>query len=132
MSLSLTTRLGGNVQLTADGSFVYSPPADPGALPRVDDFTYTLRSTQGESAATVALTLFGTPLANADHYGTTADTDLVLGAPGVLENDDPKGAVIGDFEASSAAGGSVVLEDSGALVYIPADGFVGVTASRTR
>lgn len=125
VSLSVATRLGGSVVLTADGSFVYTPPTDPGQLPRVDDFTYTLRSDDGESTATVSLTLFGTPTANDDHYGTLMDTPLSVEAEGVLHNDVTLGAIIDDFDVTTAAGGTVAIEPSGALSYTPPTGFVG-------
>ncbi len=122
---SVSTRLGGTVVIQSDGSFVYTPPANPGPLPRVDNFSYSLASDDAESSATVALTLVAPPLASDDDFGTLPNETLTLAAPGVLVNDEPNGARISDFDESSSEGGVVLLADSGALTYFPPFDFAG-------
>ncbi|UJR79684.1 beta strand repeat-containing protein [Sandaracinus amylolyticus] len=116
-----TSRLGGTVVLSADGGFVYTPPAITEALPVDDDFTYTL----GTATATVTLTLVDVPVASHDRYGTLPDTALTIDAPGVLANDTPNGAHIDAFDPNSTQGGTVVLAADGSFVYTPAAGFDG-------
>ncbi|AKF07714.1 beta strand repeat-containing protein [Sandaracinus amylolyticus] len=116
-----TSRLGGVVALSADGSFVYTPPSITDTPPIDDDFTYTL----GTTAATVTLTLVDVPVATDDRYGTLPDTALTIDAPGVLANDAPNGARIDAFDTTSTQGGTVALAPDGGLVFTPATGFQG-------
>ncbi|MEY4547111.1 MAG: hypothetical protein RL685_3306, partial [Pseudomonadota bacterium] len=120
-----TTRLGGSIQLSADGSFVYTPPANPGPLPRVDDFSYALQTDGAEVSAIVGLVLVSQPAASDDELGVLPNDTLLLDAPGVLENDQANGARISAFDPTSTEGGLVVLEQTGALTYTPAAGFAG-------
>lgn len=122
---SISTRLGGSVELHQDGSFIYTPPADPGALPRLDNFSYALQAEGGEFSANVGLGLVAPPVASDDELGVLPDDTLFLDPPGVLENDQPYGATISAFDATSSQGGLVVLTQDGGLTYSPPAGFAG-------
>jgi hypothetical protein len=59
---AVTTAAGGSVTLNADGSFSYSPPADPTFAPGADSFVYEVSDGTSTASATVYLTI--NPIAN--------------------------------------------------------------------
>jgi methionine-rich copper-binding protein CopC len=67
------------------------------------------------------------PLAFADTFNGATDTQLVVGAPGVLANDtgipDPTAVAIAG--GATAQGGTVTLNTDGGFTYDPAPGFTG-------
>ena len=66
------------------------------------------------------------PVAVADAYATSVDTPLTVAAPGVLGNDDPRGAagMIAVLDATTA-NGILDLNDDGSFSYTPNTGFTG-------
>ena len=77
--------------------------------------------------STVTITANNTaPVANDDGYSTPQDTQLLVGAPGVLGNDtdaqdDPLTANL----VSNVAHGALVLNPNGGFIYTPTAGFSG-------
>ena len=68
------------------------------------------------------------PIAADDDYATDEDTVLSILAPGVLSNDmDPEGdeLSVASFDATSANGGTVVMNPDGSFVFTPAPGTCG-------
>jgi hypothetical protein len=135
----------GDLVFNGDGSFVYTPD---GGLIGVDQFAYQIAPIQptvtptldtssagvgpaGAGAiATVDITLTNrVPTPQPDNYTTAQDTPLNVPTPGVLANDsDPDGdpiAITGVFDEVDH--GTLDFDtDSGAFVYTPDPGFVGV------
>ena len=66
------------------------------------------------------------PVASADSYTTAQDTTLVVPAPGVLGNDtDADGDSLTAVKVSDPAHGTVTLNASGGLTYVPTGGYSG-------
>lgn len=66
------------------------------------------------------------PVAEDDHYATTQDTTLSVGAPGVLGNDaDPEGDAMTAVLVDDVSNGQLTLQADGSFVYVPAPGFFG-------
>ena len=68
------------------------------------------------------------PVAEDDLYQTGVDQELIVDAPGVLENDtdvDGDELTIVSFDSTTSAGGSVLLNPDGSFTYTPADDFEG-------
>ena len=118
---TVATARGGSVDLAATGAFTYTPPA--GVIsPPADTFSYTVSNALGSDTATVAITIDppGAPIAVGEAYTATANTDLVVGAPGgVLANDTVNYGTITAFAATTARGGSVDLSPTGTFTYTP-------------
>ena len=71
----------------------------------------------------------GDPTAQDDQFQTPVDQDLVIEAPGVLENDsDPDGdsITVVSFDTTTVNGGTVTLDPDGGFIYTPSQGFEGV------
>ena len=67
-----------------------------------------------------------TPVAVADAYSVAFGTPLTVPAPGVLANDDDRGAAsLTASLVSSPANGALVLNADGSFTYAPAPGFHG-------
>lgn len=113
----------GQLELAADGSFTYVPPKKP---PASVTFTYRLRGAHDVAGppATVQLDVVPAPTAAPDRYTTPEDTELVVPAPGVLDNDSYAGDV--SVELTSADGhGEVALAVDGSFSFRPARDAVG-------
>jgi hypothetical protein len=66
------------------------------------------------------------PVANDDVYSTDEDTELNVGAPGVLDNDsDPEGEAITAIKVSDPSHGTLTLNGDGSFIYMPDAGFSG-------
>jgi methionine-rich copper-binding protein CopC len=67
------------------------------------------------------------PLAYADTYFAAKDTQLSVGAPGVLTNDTglPAPTAVAIAGGPTTQGGSVTLSADGSFIYNPASGFTG-------
>ena len=117
----------GTLSLQADGAFSYQP--DPG-FSGTDVFEYRL--SDGQSSVSGQVILIVTPLnqppvGNADTYYMVQDTKLVVPAPSLLANDiDPEGHELYITEFQAPSNGQYTFDTSGAFVYIPDPGFVGV------
>ena len=126
----VTQPANGQVTLSADGSFTYTPKA---GFTGQDSFTYRASDGTASSAATtVTITVVAAPpvntapVAGADAYDTVAGQALSLPAPGVLANDtDANGQVLTATGATQPAHGQVVLAADGSFTYTPQAGFTG-------
>jgi hypothetical protein len=132
---------GGTIALSADGSFIYRPPA---AYAGSDTFAYMLKSAAGSSTATVTFTVWAPPVAvNDTTYRVAAGQTLtVLAADGVLKNDAQNDAAIAGYGKASgtevgvgqatptATGGSVSLNADGSFVYSRTDNVAGTDTFR--
>lgn len=120
---------GGAVVVNADGSFSYTPAT---GYVGFDTFTYTIKDTPGlTDTATVTIEVRdpNNPVANNDGlYVTRKNTNLTIGAPGVLANDS---TTVGTLTATAgtigtAAGGSVSMNTDGSFTYFPPTGYTGI------
>jgi len=125
----------GTVNLSDNGSFVYTPDA---GFSGDDSFTYTAADGNGgtdEATVTVAVEADITPPpptnvapeAGDDSYTTAFDTALSINANnGVLSTDtDADGDDLTAAIATGPSNGTVDLSDDGSFVYTPNAGFVG-------
>ncbi len=122
-ALLVSTTSNGALSLNADGSFTYIP------IPNffgIDSFTYRARDPGGLTSeiatATIAVSPANDgPVALNDAYTTPEDNQLVINAPGVLENDTdidgpfPLTAVL----VAGASSGSLTLNANGSFTYTP-------------
>jgi outer membrane protein assembly factor BamB len=120
----------GDVQLSADGSFSYTPHAD---FTGTDSFTYRAGDGELESnEATVFLTVVAVnhePVAADDAYRVLQGEALDVGAPGVLSNDtDPDGDPLTAVVVDPTTHGAIELRPDGSFLYRPAAGFSGTDA----
>jgi hypothetical protein len=115
----------GSVTLNADGSLIYFPNL---GFSGFDQFSYSVSDGTSTSAPVIAQIHINTaPVGGDDAYATAPDTTLVVGAPGVLENDTDA-----DFDALttslsySTSHGDLTLGADGSFTYSPEPGFQGV------
>jgi hypothetical protein len=128
-----TSGLTGELQLAADGSFTYTPPAN---FNGETAFAYG-RMTLGaegcpgpyDDEATVTITVQpvnDAPTAVADSFQVLAGTTLNVNAPGVLRNDaDVDGDALTAVKVNNPTHGVVVLAADGSFSYTPTAGYVG-------
>src|SRR5207247_729877 len=110
----------GTLTLNGDGSFTYMPALN---FNGIDSFTYKASDGQAQSGvATVTITV--TPVndapvaANDDRYTTPEDTQLRLGAPGLLGNDsDVDGLALSAVRVRNPSHGTLTLHSDGSLAY---------------
>jgi len=119
----------GTLSFSSDGSFTYAP--DAGFI-GTDNFRYfATDGTTDSTPANVEIKVVAAgggapPSASNDAYVAIAGEFLVIGARGVLSNDeDADGDTLQSTLVSSAAHGQLVLGDDGAFRYRPNDGIVG-------
>jgi len=125
-----TSARGGTVAVNTNGSFSYTPAANVNGA---DSFSYTVSDGNGGSAsATVNLTIAAVndaPNAVNDSYLATQGTPLTVAAlSGVLANDtDVEGTalMVSTFNATSAHGGTVVMNPNGSFTYTAPTGYTG-------
>jgi VCBS repeat-containing protein len=131
-----TSAQGAVVTVNADGSFSYDPTG-AAALRALDDgesvddtFSYTASDGSATDTATVTVTVDGVndaPTAMDDTYETDEDTALVIGAPGVLVNDDDvDGETITAVLDTDVSNGTLMLNADGSFTYTPDLDFNGV------
>ncbi|MFE7506640.1 LamG-like jellyroll fold domain-containing protein [Promicromonospora sp. NPDC057488] len=128
----LTQPAHGDVVLSANGSFTYTP--DSGFF-GTDTFTYKASDGAATSAATtVTITVEEgeqppvntAPVAGNDAYAAVGGQPLTLPAPGVLANDtDEDGNVLTATAVTQPANGRVTLEADGSFTYVSDDGYSG-------
>lgn len=111
----------GTLSLSADGAFSYTPDAN---FNGTDSFTYTVSDGSGRSdtgRATIAVTAVNDdPVGVDDGYSTNEDVPLVVGAPGVLQNDaDVDGNALSALVAEPPVRGTLVLNTDGSIRYTP-------------
>jgi uncharacterized delta-60 repeat protein len=119
----------GSVVLSADGSFVYRSAAN---FAGTDSFIYQITDTMGLTAqAEVSLTVLPVndePLVLDDSFSLSANTSLIIAAPGLLANDlDLEGDTLQvvSLVVTAPAHGSVQLSPDGAFSYTPDDNYSG-------
>ena len=114
------TVAGGHVTMLADGTYVYTPPAN---FTGHDSFPYTLTDQNASpSSATVYIDVL--PQAVNDTAITTMNTTLVE-TTSILVNDQPNTLTVIAFTAQTAQGGLVSVNANGTYTYIPPTNFVG-------
>jgi large repetitive protein len=128
---TITPPSNGSVTLNPDGSYVYTPDTD---FIGTDTFVYEMcdngdpqRCDQALVTITVITITAGNdpPVANPDFYVTYVDVPV---SGNVLNNDsDPDGddIVIGTTPITPPSNGSVTINPSGVIDYVPNAGFVG-------
>jgi gliding motility-associated-like protein len=117
-AIKVTNPAHGTLVLNANGSFTYTPSGNT-----ADSFTYKANDgTVDGNTVTVNLTPANVaPVAVADNYTYTIGTPLVIGAPGVLNNDnDANGNTLAAILVNGPALGSLVLNANGSFTYTPA------------
>jgi VCBS repeat-containing protein len=117
----------GNVALTSDGAFIYTPAADYFGP---DAFTYKANDSQADSnLAPVSVTVTpvnDAPVANPDAAMTAEDTRVTIPVSTLLANDtDVDGDVLTLISVGDTVNGSVTLDGEGNPVFIPAPNFNG-------
>jgi len=119
----------GSLVLNADGSLTYTPAPN---FNGIDSFTYRANDgTQNSNETTVTLTVDpvpDAPLVAADAYETPTNTQLVVAAPGVLENDtdvDGTGISVSTVDTTLTLG-SVAVGPDGSFTYDPPQDFTGI------
>lgn len=96
-----------------------------------DLFVYRVRDNWGEASNNALVTINVTgvnnpPVAAPDNYSVYQGQALNVPAPGVLGNDsDDVGFTLDIYDAVSANGGTVVMQENGALSYTAPEGFLG-------
>ena len=123
----------GTIALNADGSFTYTPTSG-----FFGDDAFTYQASDGlalSNAATVTLTVSDSsvdqpPVAVNDAYAVDQDGILTVNAAtGVLANDsDADGDNLTALLIGSPINGTLSLDDDGAFIYTPNDGFSGTDA----
>ncbi len=122
-----STTTNGELVLNADGSFDYTPNAD---FVGEDSFLYHANDgTADGNTATVTINVISVndlPQAVNDEYSTEESTQLVVSAPGVLDNDtDTEDDTLTAVLDSTTTNGLLVLNSDGSFEYTPNADFVG-------
>ncbi len=112
---------GGTVFMQADGTYLYTPPAD---FSGTDTFQYTIQDAD-DQMATTTVTITVLPLANNDTSSVAANTPLNE-LTSVLNNDEGTSLTVTSFDATSANGASIVMQTDGTYLYTPPTDFSGV------
>jgi VCBS repeat-containing protein len=117
----------GTLALSSTGSFTYDPAA---GWSGDDTFTYKANDgTEDSNTVTVTITVSAVndpPTAKADSYSTPKGVELVVAAPGVLENDtDPEGDTLSAVLATDVSHGTLALAADGSFTYAPDAGYSG-------
>ena len=125
-AVKVTDPAHGTLTVNANGSFRYVPNAN---FNGTDSFTYKANDGGKDSNVVTATITVGAvsdvPVAVADAYSVAEDTQLSVGAPGVLANDtDPEGG-LSAVKVSNPAHGTLVLNANGSFTYTPAPDFHG-------
>ncbi len=123
----VTNVANGSLTLNADGSFDYDPVDD---FYGTDGFTYEAFDGLDASPATaVTITVNAVddaPDAVADAYSLNEDGQLVVEAPGVLENDEEvDGESLTAVLDQDVLNGTLTLNPNGRFVYTPEPNFEG-------
>jgi hypothetical protein len=112
----------GTLDLHADGSFTYVPPAGFSGLVSFDYLARDTPTSVSQCCGHAYIGVTRPPIANDDAYAALNSTPRIVPAPGVLEND-----VGADFAAleTPPAHGTIDFRASGRFTYTAAAGFVG-------
>ena len=117
----------GSLTSNGDGTFEYDPDGQFEALGAgetdTDSFSYTVTDGTLTDTATVTITVNGVndaPEALADSFATEEDTQLLVPAPGVLQNDtDVEGDALTAVLDTDVSDGTLVLNADGSFTYDP-------------
>ena len=126
-STILTGPIHGEVTLTADGSFIYSPEFN---FSGTDTFVYQVRDgVGGTDTATVTITVASqedAPLAQNDVFHTASNATLSVLTSGVLSNDtDDESVTLTAALINAPSQGQLEFHADGTFVYVPRAGFSG-------
>jgi len=129
-TLTVTSKTGpshGDVTISADGSFTYTPEANFNGL---DSFVYSISDGNGGSGnATVTITVNPVndpPVASDDAYPGTEDIAFNVAAPGVLGNDsDVDGDGLTAVLLQPTVSGLLGFSPDGSFSYTPNPQFCG-------
>jgi VCBS repeat-containing protein len=119
----------GTLAAFASGSFTYTPNA---GFVGIDTFQYRMRDAAFNTSdpVTVTITVLDPnvpPVAGDDAYAAVEDTPLVVGAPGVLDNDvDANGDPLTVVANTAPSYGTVTVQVDGAFTYTPDGNVCGV------
>jgi hypothetical protein len=130
-AVKISPPTNGTIVFNADGSFTYAPAPN---FHGVDSFTYRAfcggDTNAPTNTATVVITVTPVndpPAAVDDSYQVFEDTQAVLPAPGILENDaDPDGDSLAAAVVSHVSNGVLQLNVDGSWRYTPNADFNGV------
>ena len=118
----------GTLVLSSDGAFVYTP--NPG-FSGTDSFSYLVNNgDQNSNVATVTLSVEplpnDAPIALPDSYSVLENGELIVNAPGVIENDyDPDGDPFTAILLDLPTQGTIDFNPDGSFTYIPNSGYTG-------
>jgi len=118
----------GTLVLSSDGAFVYTP--NPG-FSGTDSFSYLVNNgEQNSNVATVTLSVDplpnDAPVALPDSYSVLENGELIVDAPGVMENDyDPDGDPFTAILLDLPTQGTIDFNPDGSFTYIPNSGYTG-------
>ncbi len=117
----------GTVELSADGSFIYTPTANYNGF---DQFSY--RVSDGRLSSNVATVILevasvnDVPVANNNSYTSAEDATLTVSAPGILGNDsDADGDSMTLTKLTDPVNGSLTLNADGSFSYVPRANYNG-------
>ncbi|UBZ07093.1 tandem-95 repeat protein [Salegentibacter mishustinae] len=118
----------GTLELSSDGAFVYTPNPD---FSGTDSFSYLVNNgEQNSNVATVTLSVDplpnDAPVALPDSYSVLENGELIVNAPGVIENDyDPDGDPFTAILLELPTQGTIDFNPDGSFTYIPNSGYTG-------
>jgi len=128
-AILLTSTSNGTIEQNVDGSFSYTPDIN---FNGTDSYTYQACDSSGLcDDAVVSITINpvnDAPNAIDDNYITNQGVEMIVSAPGVLENDidvDGDALSVSTFNATSVNGGNVSMNPDGSFTYTPASNFAG-------
>ena len=130
VSFSAVTPTGSGVLTpSATGAFTFTPVS---TFTGPATFTYRASNTAGlgnTASVTITVGAAPAPTAAADNYTATANTPLVVAAPGVLSNDtSPGGSAMTATLVSPTSNGGINLSGTGGFTYTPNAAFSGTDA----
>ncbi len=118
----------GNLLLNSTGEFTYTPHG-----PGIDTFVYHVLDKAGLDSGEVTVTIVvtgptGPPTVGNDFYDVQQGRELVVAAPGVLDDDfspNPRLTLTALLQ-DDVAKGTLLLHPDGSFVYTPEPGFAGL------
>lgn len=124
---------GGSVSVSADGSFVYTPPV---GFNGIDKFSYKAGNGNApDNDGIVTITVGAAPVANPETYNVVGNVSIIHNAAqGVLANDAGSGITVTAVNGSAANVGAAILTTNngnltvnanGSFTYNPPVGFEG-------